>query len=503
MGYNEINTIVGPSAFCALIPKEESLKKYIIFLFSESHEKDITMRYECNTSSDCYRMDSTFIEIIDDFAKQYTKIKIQFYVEQALNLLFTENSESTILQERDLIIRQQNTSNMIDMSKYYRSCFYKNSPKIYRHCPYKHIHWQLTDARYIFLREQTTEESKKDEYGYFQYFIHFLHKFFELLYEASHSTTTTTQELFFFEDSPNKKNVRNLLISFLRNYSKFYHKKIYLIDILSLTEYVEYTKIILSFPVIQSQFSDNTPEQLKNPEILKNIFETDITSTISRLKGFELNTFLIFLKNLIELFKLLDYDIINNLFSTEDRDEYNIEYLKFNSNFDIFYDKFKIVSSDFDRKCVYNYVNLIYGISSGILDIYFVLRIFKRDINNNIIFSYFGMLHLNNIVNFLCKYLDLKVISYKNPTQNQSINIENEVNVNNYFKLRVIKPIASYPSITTDNPSIIEEQISRLPLPEHTFGGKIKNKKSKKRKSIKKGKAFKGKRKSVKRKKKY
>jgi hypothetical protein len=280
---------------------------------------------------------------------------------------------------------------------------------------------------------------------------------FSLLLELSEENktkSTDTSDIDFFmaiiqPASPIKDKLQQELINFLNYCSIYYYKimkPIYIINLinlihLALTDYTKFTRIILQVPIISSQVSANTPEHFSNPKILKDIFEYDIGNTILHLQslGFELETFLLLLENVKELFNVLNDKTINS-FIVDDVGRFNIDK---NIAFNLFYDKFEEISQSFTFNTTSrdNYTNILFTITSGILDIYFLLRIFKKTINNNIIFLYSGKAHTNCIKTFLTKHLQLTHFTIDSSSQetidssSQEIQIEPSIDLNKYFDL--------------------------------------------------------------------
>ena len=461
LGSNIVNKIIGPNVLSILAPRPSMSPKYFIFLFGEKHEKDNTVGYDCETEKNCYKLDSSFLKMINEFAELYTNVKIQFYLEEKLNLSLSDDEERESREIRSSHRGSHNeASNLQNMGMRYKPCFYKHE-----RCPYKNINWYLTDSRFYYKDESTesTESTELTIYGLqngfliFTQFLLFLIKMFSLLLELSEENktkSTTTPDFDFFmaiiqPASPIKDKLQQELINFLNYCSIYYYKimkPIYIINLinlihLALTDYTKFTRIILQVPIISSQVSRNTPEHFSNPNILKDIFEYDIGNTILHLQslGFELETFLLLLENVKELFNVLNDKTINS-FIVDDVGRFNIDK---NIAFNLFYDKFEEISQSFTFNTTSrdNYTNILFTITSGILDIYFLLRIFKKTINNNIIFLYSGSAHTNCIKTFLTKHLQLTHFTIDSSSQetidssSQEIQIEPSIDLNKYFDL--------------------------------------------------------------------
>ena len=416
LGSNIVNKIIGPHLLSILAPHPSMSPKYFIFLFGEKHEKDNTVGYDCETEKNCYKLDSSFLKMINEFAELYTNVKIQFYLEEKLNLSLSDDEKFNLsLSDEERESRETSSShrgshndasNLQNMGMRYKPCFYKHE-----RCLYKNINWYLTDSRFYYKDEPTelTIYGLQNGFLIFTQFLLFLIKMFSLLLELSEenkikSTNTSGVhdiDLFMAIIQPasqikNKLHVE--LINFLMFCSRYYYEimePIYIINLidlieLALTDYTEFTRIILQVPIISSQVSTNTPEILSNPDILKDIFEYDIGNTILHLKerGLNISTFLQLLNNVKQLFGLLDHGKMNILINKKSSGSLN-DFDK-SIDFNLFYDKFEEISQSFtfDTTSIDNYTNILFTIPSGILDIYFLLRIFKKPINNNIIFLY-------------------------------------------------------------------------------------------------------------------
>lgn len=172
LGDHIINYINGPSAVTILKPKRHG---NTFILFGERHS--IQYYSECEYE-DCLELQTTFIEKLNDFAKDYpTDFFLEDFFKYGDNTLMelesidetkkasvkqiawevtkslrqykanpTEETKNKYIKVKKATRGLPEESNMTQMGLLYRPCFFQKMKSL-ENCPYKNIRWQYADVR--------------------------------------------------------------------------------------------------------------------------------------------------------------------------------------------------------------------------------------------------------------------------------------------------------------------------------------------------------------------
>ncbi len=392
-----IRKINGPSTMVCLKPNRNVEGDNYIVLFGDIHTED---RFQhCFNELDCVELIQEFVPILNDYAKN---MRTDFYVERFMSDYLLENKnvahntnifEKTqqilefmhdikelaevspntgkkVLQQRknelikkfnrDLVyVREHQPSNLTHLSALYKPCFYHEKYKD-KFCKYKNIKWQFGDPR------QMSEKGKNFNILNFTTDMSNFQIFYQLFVSNEKITQDDLDELFYLLD--NAKT---------------------------------------TFPTIKMCASDS-------PEFVRRIYASQLMQNqLTKMSSAEREIYTeesfhelasLYFVQMFEkydrkqLFKILDVLLV-----------YSDIYDK-SGSFDA---KFKPMAQELlkmlngiklspELALQYYYIPL--GMVCIILDMYFILRINKREygnLNKKLVVGYFGVEHVNKIQHYL------------------------------------------------------------------------------------------------------
>jgi hypothetical protein len=494
-GDYSINVLNGPSKINILVQNDvPSYNQYLnnntIILFGESHTLDYFQ--PCNGAPNCDELFTDFILKLNDFAKH---IRTEFYVEEFMNSRYIKPKNNKYnISDKQIDTNQQflqkkqralmlyrgdlpetsgkslsekkqiatnyfsqlpffSTSNLHELIGLYEGCFYKKLRTNPNFCPYNNIIWQFADIRQTFDYKQYID---------LENFIINHEAFHDFLYLFYQNNGQLTEDmcLIFLDDLASKE------IDFL-DYLK--------ILLFSITDLEGYIHELMLTQIVQKQLS-------KINENIRHIFSEK--SFIELFKYYRLefsrnadneydsskNAKLV---NLIELF-------ITYLISIDYKDETGkkkaLDDINSIGNFN---DDEWNASKEFHI-----------GITTGILDMYFILRINKEippgGRNTKLVLGYFGAFHVAGIMHYLCVIIKTHKLLYHTQSLDGEIfriNITDDINLNTIMNYQS-QSLIVHPTVQNINPHINMADIDGGRKKRKNYSKKKKRKnKSKKRKN--------------------
>jgi hypothetical protein len=433
-----INTINGPYQMNVLIQKPEVSDKInnTIILFGETHTLE---KYRPCNDPDCSEILTDYIYKLNIFANY---VRTEFYLEE-FDLYYTNSRDSINTQtgrknqmlknakaESDFTYnlrtnpdieistlrnipqgfvdtsRKSNISNMIEMRKIYKLCFNKTEKTNPEYCRYNNIIWQYADIR---------STNKYNIYDISTIFN--LDTMYNTLLDIFQNKTQTPIDNYSLLDIIEFLDI-NMLISFLNNLK------------IILTDIPQYVNMLLDTTFIKKQF-------LKLDTSVKDIFTVEsFVRLVLWYKAllFSDNTtqnvpenYVLLIDKLIEYYKIVELDTPNS-------EAKLLKIITDINNIPIFTTpEFKIV----------RYYHS--AIPSSVLDIYFILRIYKENIDRTKVFinGYFGSNHVDGITYYLTEIVQTHTCPYKyvldttNDIKIAQVDIPDNININEIMNIPV------------------------------------------------------------------
>lgn len=486
---NIVQNLNGPT--CAIFLEQtiqnEQLNNNYLILLGDTHSTD---NFEpCYNDPNCTELQTDFIKMLNTFA---STTRVDFYIEFFLEKfkvnvptssresikkgfvqeqLFYDNLRNNpelrtlsknepraqyIISEEEKNINKKpymvkGRSNMTEINSMYASCFYKNFKQ--ELCPYKNIIWQYADAR------KTNKYNQNDDIESISYSSNFFAKFLIETFTESQTREKITSE-----------TITNLAYD-------ADGERVNLIDLLTNIQLVinsseNYIDKLLARPIFQKQLS-------KMNEEAKSIFTKEsFVMLVNKYKDFFQSIDFTGLKTIIDL--LLEFI---NL--------YPVGTVDFNKNLEQENDILvKLNSLSFENNILTQYGYITFAVGNCAMDIYFILRIYKKDTeeetNKKLVLSYFGSIHSNILAYYFTDIVKTHItnLNIKSPENLRRISIPDTstIDLNKILQHEIItqtsivSPVA--PIVSPVAPINFEQQTAK--------GGRKKRRTVKKRKTIKK-----------------
>ena len=446
-----IKSISGPVSFYYLRPKDTTESKYfpLIVLFGDYHRSRdfICNNCDCRNGKCCYTIsDKSFLSLLDSLVYSH-KYPVDFYTET----FFIGTSTGF----KNGFMEDLTTKNMM-------TCYHKNLKSVNNNkCPAQKIRWQSGDARMSAFKinsdlKQNTYTLKTNKIfsniiSKHRYLEKISKKFINNLYIEGQISTLISDiygiiQLYLYKNNHLNKNENNFLIisknninkidimDLINEFKKKLNKSIFkdidgFIKFLNLL-YNNETKSFTNFDIFLKQFFNIMTED--NSLIYKQILKQDYK--LFNNKDYWYNIYLNLMNNPLEnnitknnLFKIMKVKVEYNIFESLKK------LLNNNINFKNYINDIKILYK------IFTFLFFVFEVS--ILDLYTLLRIFKKPKNgyrSSLSFCYFGNRHILNMIKLLTdtqligKYELVHSIEMKK--DNRCLNIDFLLNLNEEVK---------------------------------------------------------------------
>ena len=431
------NTIIkelnGPYSMTCLQPIDPTQLQYYIILFGDVHNEE-NMR-DCHDTK-CYELQYEFIEKLNIFAEQ---VKVEFYVEEFFNrhndifdldkkqqIKNRQNQIKELMDDTNLKIKgtmdqkhtvrnkymnnkqykiQKSTSHMTEFINLYKGCFY---PHFYKRelCPYKNIFWQFTDTR--------KSEMARRDFNIFK----FSNTLMELddLYDILESKSSEKK----IED------ISNYLLTLFTTSTIETFKIMLRYFKLSLVDLHGFVGVINDIRLIHKQRQKLIP-------YMNSILSVE--SFVNHIFRYYLETCPIttHIDKLIQILDILIENIPEDVSTFGEYDVLPESKLSIVREMTENLNRIKLTKPE-----VNYYKHLPIILSAGFLDIYFILRIFKRpEYEFKLILGYFGDAHKETIINYLKNVLNYDISFNRKMRTVRRIYIEPTINLNDFFHLPI------------------------------------------------------------------
>lgn len=414
-----IRKINGPSKMVCLKPNRNVEGDNYIVLFGDIHTED---RFQhCFNELDCVELIEEFVPILNDYAKN---MRTDFYVEKFMSDYLLEdknvahntnifektqqilefmhdikelaevspNTGKKVLQRRknelikkfnrDLVyVRQHQPSNLTHLSALYNPCFYHEKYKD-KFCKYKNIKWQFGDPR------QMSEKGKE---------------FNILNFTMDMSNFQIFYQLFLTNEKITQDDLDDLFYSLENAKSTFQTIKI------CASDPTEFVRRIYASKLMQKQLTKMSSAE-------REIYTEESFHELASLYFVQM-----FEKyDRTQLFKILDVLLIySDIYDTHSGK------MVFDAK-PMVQELLKILNGiKLSPELALQYYYIPLGMVCIILDMYFILRINKREYGNwnkKLVVGYFGVEHVNKIQHYLVNIVKTHAVEFEFDSTDQPDN---------------------------------------------------------------------------------